>query len=76
MLAVSHLCAWSPMWGCPKTASVTGYIGTNGCLFILPPVFVFLHIYVSGYRVLGCHLGGIPTTCPLSDAHVAPHVSM
>lgn len=55
---------------------MTGYAGTNGCLFIFPPVFAFLHISVSGYRVLGCHLGGLPTTCPLSDAHVAHHISM
>lgn len=61
------------MWGCPETTSVTGYAGTNECLFIFPPVFVFLHISVSGYCVLG--LVASPPR-PLSDAHVAPHVSM
>lgn len=65
-------CVLGLLCGCPETTSVTGYAGTNGWLLIFPPVFVFLHISVSGYRVLGCHLGVLPTTWPLSDAHVAP----
>ena len=79
MLAVSRLYSWLHTWGCLETASVIGYAGTNGCLFILPPVYVCVYLHVSvilGTVFLGVILVACPTMCTLSDAHVAPCVSM
>lgn len=72
MLTVSCLYSWSHVWGYPETASVIGYAGTNGCLFIFPPVYMCVYLHVSVYLgtvCLGVILVASPTMCTLSDAH-------